>query len=69
MSNVRDRRSFLAGVLACPWLASAFMKSASSEEIRHRPTLDIHAHLFGLGDAGTGCRYPRPSPMGRRSDT
>ncbi len=56
MSNVHDRRSFLAGVLASPLLASALMKTASSEEIRQRPTLDIHTHLFGLGDAGTGCR-------------
>ena len=56
MSNVHDRRSFLAGVLASPWLASAFMKSACADEIRQRPILDIHAHLFGLGDAGTGCR-------------
>jgi len=56
MSKVEDRRSLLAGVLASPWLASAFMKSACADEIRQRPTLDIHAHLFGLGDAGTGCR-------------
>ncbi len=56
MSNTQDRRSFLAGVLASPWLAGAFRKSASAEEIRQRPTLDIHAHLFGLGDADTGCR-------------
>lgn len=56
MNSVHDRRSFLAGVLASPWLASTFMKSASSEEIRQRPTFDIHTHLFGVGDADTGCR-------------
>lgn len=56
MDHVQNRRRFLAGALASPWLASAFMKAASAEEARRRPTLDIHAHLFGVGDAGTGCR-------------
>jgi uncharacterized protein len=56
MSPVSNRRSFLAGILASPLLANAFTKIAFSEEIRRRPTLDIHAHLFGVGDADTGCR-------------
>lgn len=56
MSKVQDRHLFLAGVLASPCLASEFMKSASADEIRQRPTLDINALQFGLGDSGTGCR-------------
>jgi len=54
-----------AGVLASAWLAGAFMKAASSEEIRQRPTLDIHVHLFGVGDSDTGCRMSETITDGR----
>jgi len=56
MGRAQTRRSFLAGALASPWWASAIMKPAFSEEALQRPTLDIHVHLFGIGDANTGCR-------------
>jgi len=65
MGHVQDRRSFLASSLASPWLASAFMKTTSSEEIQQRPTIDIHVHLFGVGDAGTGCRMSETITDGR----
>jgi predicted TIM-barrel fold metal-dependent hydrolase len=40
-----DRRTFLAGLFASPLLADG-------KEL----LLDIHVHLFGVGDGGTGCR-------------
>src|SRR5262245_9076668 len=46
-----DRRFLLAGglgFLAC----SAF----GSEEQKEEPLLDIHVHLFGVGEGGTKCR-------------
>ncbi len=65
MDSILDRRSFLAGALASPWCASALMKTAGSEDIRQRPTLDIHVHLFGVGAAGTGCRMSESITDGR----
>ncbi len=56
MSSVLDRRSFIGGALASTCCAGALREAAASEEIRKRPTLDIHVHLFGIGDSNTGCR-------------
>ena len=56
MSSVLERRSFMRGVLASTCCAGALVNGAGSEEIRKSPTLDIHVHLFGVGDADTGCR-------------
>jgi predicted TIM-barrel fold metal-dependent hydrolase len=56
MVPVQDRRAFLAGALASPLLANAFMRTAAAEEKPQRPTLDLHVHLFGLDEATTGCR-------------
>jgi predicted TIM-barrel fold metal-dependent hydrolase len=53
-----DRRRFLAAGLASPWLVAG---NASAAQQEARPpasenTLDLHIHLFGIGDAGSGCR-------------
>ncbi|HEV3005080.1 MAG TPA: hypothetical protein VGX78_11500, partial [Pirellulales bacterium] len=50
-----DRRSFLAGALAAP-LASRVAGAADPDAAAIEPTLDLHAHLFGVGEGGTGCR-------------
>lgn len=42
-----NRRAFLAGG------ASLGLAGVSADL---KPTLDIHVHLFGIGEAGTGCR-------------
>ncbi len=44
-----DRRSFLSGALTLPWLAS---QSVVADACAPPPTLDIHVHLFGVGDEG-----------------
>jgi len=49
-----SRRSFLAGTLLAPlvpWPGSI----RSEEPARPSPILDIHVHLFGTGDGGSGC--------------
>jgi mannonate dehydratase len=51
-----DRRLFarsLAGILgSIPLLAGARSENSSCSD---KPVLDIHVHLFGVGDSGSGC--------------
>ena len=56
MISALDRRSFLVGGLTLPWLANQCVDAADSGVGAPQPTLDIHVHLFGVGDGGTGCR-------------
>ncbi len=56
MFPVHDRRAFLAGALAAPFLTSSLLKIAVAEDTAKRPTLDLHVHLFGMDTANTGCR-------------
>lgn len=59
MSHVLHRRSFLAGALSAPWLANQLMEPNRVSACEPPPTLDIHVHLFGVGDGGTGCRIAK----------
>jgi hypothetical protein len=54
-SRLMDRRLFLGGL---GWLGTAAM-SAEGAAPPVAPLLDIHVHLFGVGDAGTGCRMSK----------
>ncbi len=56
MISALDRRSFLVGALSSPWLASQCM---GAKVIGPQPTLDIHVHLFGVGEGSTGCRIAK----------
>lgn len=47
--NYANRREFIAALLASSLGSTAIAGQA-------KPTLDIHVHLFGTGDAGSGCR-------------
>ncbi len=60
MTNVLNRRSFLAGALGTPWLASQLVEANTAFACEPPPTLDIHVHLFGVGEGGTGCRIAKP---------
>lgn len=53
-----DRRRFLAGALAAPALAGRAV-AAEQTPLGRRPALDIHLHLFGIGDSGSGCRLSK----------
>ncbi len=60
MTTVLNRRSFLAGVLGTPWLANQLVEANTASACEPPPTLDIHVHLFGVGEGGTGCRIAKP---------
>ena len=71
MTNVLNRRSFLAGALSTPWLASQLGEANSAFACEVPPTLDIHVHLFGVGgwDRLSNCeadqgRFAVPLPDG-----
>jgi len=56
------RRGFLGGLLAAPWLSSPFAGAAEPQQAKKQPAapiLDVHIHLFGTGDAKSGCRLSR----------
>jgi hypothetical protein len=59
MNSISDRRHFLASALAVPWIASrAAVVNGAAGQV-DEPTLDIHVHLFGVGEGGTGCRMSK----------
>lgn len=59
MTIALDRRSFLVGALTAPWLANQLLVATDADACVPPPTLDIHVHLFGVGDGGTGCRIAK----------
>ncbi len=59
MTNALNRRSFLVGALTSPWLASQLAVASGADVSTPPPTLDIHVHLFGIGEGGTGCRIAK----------
>jgi uncharacterized protein len=60
MSRGITRRAMLGGMLAAPWLpgmtALAADQQTKKEQSPAAPILDIHIHLLGTGDGGSGCR-------------
>src|SRR5436190_13099378 len=58
MNHMLDRRSFLASSFLAP-LLSKFATATTNEFSPAGPTLDIHVHLFGVGEGGTGCRLSK----------
>ncbi|MHB1033041.1 MAG: amidohydrolase family protein [Pirellulales bacterium] len=55
-----NRRAMLAGVAAAPWLVSQGVAAAEQASPRRaNPTMDIHVHLFGVGDNASGCRLSK----------
>jgi predicted TIM-barrel fold metal-dependent hydrolase len=43
-----------AGVLGVGWTLSGYRPRKEVQE-PHGPVIDLHAHLFGIGDGGSGC--------------
>ncbi|HQR09196.1 MAG TPA: amidohydrolase family protein [Gemmatales bacterium] len=48
--NTPDRRDFTAAALA------TMLGTPLLAQTTPKPTLDLHVHLFGTGDSGSGCR-------------
>ena len=64
MASDSERQSHLAHAQTAPRLET--QAAAGAEEVRaSSPTLDIHIHLFGAGDSGSGCRLSRTITEGR----
>jgi uncharacterized protein len=64
MSRKMARRGFLGGMLAAPWLAGAAIQAADPKKEKKDqrpvpPTMDMHIHLLGAGDGGSGCRFSK----------
>ena len=67
MRNRLSRRCFLACVTLAPWLAQEAAASVAAERPAAHPLLDVHVHLIGTGDNGSGCRLSARSRKGRSS--
>jgi uncharacterized protein len=55
MSFSLTRRSFLETTVVVPWLSGQSVVTDTPSE----SMLDIHVHLFGVGEGGTGCRMSK----------
>jgi hypothetical protein len=51
-----DRRHFMAAMFTAPWLLPRAAWAQEAESAESGPTLDLHVHLVGNGDTGSGCR-------------
>jgi hypothetical protein len=54
MSEPSTRRRFLAHATALPWCA-ARLAAAQGDAAPAKSRLDLHVHLMGVGDGGSGC--------------
>jgi len=59
MSAQINRRSFITGALEAPWLVARGAAESGAEPDDADKWLDIHVHLFGIGDSPSGCRMSR----------
>jgi predicted TIM-barrel fold metal-dependent hydrolase len=59
-----SRRRFLAGAMAASWAASQAAAVSAQGSPKAGKSLDIHVHLFGTGDAGSGCRLSKTTSEG-----
>lgn len=53
------RRSWLMSAMAATCLAMEERLAFGTEDNSAGPTLDIHVHLFGVGEGDTGCRMSK----------
>lgn len=76
MNRSTSRRRFMADAASLPWLSpfAAAAQQAKSQPAapaaelarKREPILDIHVHLFGIGEGGTGCRIAKSITDGLR---
>ena len=64
MNRESSRRRFLAGALAASCAALPTAAAWGSGPPKAGKVLDIHVHLFGTGDAGSGCRLSKATSEG-----
>lgn len=56
-----SRRTFTMAAASAPWLIQGTLHGAekSPTPAKPAPLMDIHVHLFGTGDSGSGCRLSK----------
>jgi predicted TIM-barrel fold metal-dependent hydrolase len=54
-----DRRTVLAGAVAASLVVRRTVAAADQKPRATEPMLDIHVHLFGIGDNASGCRLSK----------
>jgi uncharacterized protein len=54
-----NRRKALLGIATAPWLMHPAAAALGEESPKADPLLDIHVHLFGIGDSPSGCRLSK----------
>jgi predicted TIM-barrel fold metal-dependent hydrolase len=55
MAVTLNRRCFLASAALAPWLFHRAGSAFGEDDPQASPMLDIHIHLFGIGDDSSGC--------------
>ena len=63
MTHPFTRRRFLAATTAAVW-STCRPAGAGERPAQPSPTLDIHVHLFGIGDGPSGCRLSKEAAEG-----
>jgi mannonate dehydratase len=64
MNREFSRRRFLVGATAACGITSAAAIATEQGSAQAGKMLDIHVHLFGTGDAGSGCRLSKVTTEG-----
>lgn len=64
MTREFSRRRFLAGAIAASWAATHRGVVSAQGSPKAGRTLDIHVHLFGTGEDGSGCRLSKATSEG-----
>ena len=64
MTRESSRRRFLASSIAASWAMTQPGAVSGQGSAKAGRTLDIHVHLFGMGDGGSGCRLSKATSEG-----
>ena len=56
MESALDRRRFLTALPTGACVLGGTATAGPHDSLQPKPTLDLHVHLFGTGDGGSGCR-------------
>ncbi len=59
-----QRRHLVAGRSTTPQPAGPTAATVGEESRKANPTLDVHIHLFGVGDTASGCRLSKTASDG-----
>jgi uncharacterized protein len=64
MNRTFNRRRLLTGTIAASLAASPVAVLLGQQSPKSGKILDIHVHLFGMGDSGSGCRLSKATSDG-----